>query len=137
MKLLLRLEELAMFLACIGLFYLGNVSWWWYLLLFIGPDISMIGYFAGNSAGAMLYNLFHHKGFAILLVVGGIMLDIASHNNPTWIKNYDWLIYPGIVIFGHSSMDRFFGYGLKYKQGFKYTHLGVIGNKDNPIENEN
>jgi hypothetical protein len=27
----------------------------------------------------------------------------------------------GIVLFGHSSMDRFFGYGLKTDEGFKYT----------------
>ncbi|MEO6611453.1 MAG: DUF4260 family protein [Chitinophagaceae bacterium] len=28
---------------------------------------------------------------------------------------------------GHSSMDRMFGYGLKTNEGFKYTHLGMIG----------
>ncbi|HZJ19645.1 MAG TPA: DUF4260 family protein [Pricia sp.] len=25
-------------------------------------------------------------------------------------------------------MDRIFGYGLKYNKGFKFTHLGEIGN---------
>lgn len=28
---------------------------------------------------------------------------------------------------GHSSIDRIFGYGLKYKEGFGFTHLGKIG----------
>ena len=35
----------------------------------------------------------------------------------------------GIILFGHSSMDRIFGYGLKQFLGFKYTHLGLIGKK--------
>jgi len=35
-----------------------------------------------------------------------------------------------IILFGHSSMDRIFGYGLKTNQGFKFTHLGTIGNKN-------
>lgn len=142
MKLTLRLEELAMFLASIGLLYMADVSWWWYLLLLIGPDVSMIGYLAGNSTGAWLYNLFHHKGFGILLTGIGMILFFQGSfltSNP----NIEWVIFTGIVIFGHSSMDRFFGYGLKYKQGFKYTHLGVIGKSEkrddinNALKNEN
>jgi len=27
-------------------------------------------------------------------------------------------------------MDRFFGYGLKLTEGFKFTHLGMIGQKN-------
>jgi hypothetical protein len=33
----------------------------------------------------------------------------------------------GIVLFGHSSLDRMLGFGLKYKEGFGFTHLGKIG----------
>jgi hypothetical protein len=33
----------------------------------------------------------------------------------------------GIILFAHSSMDRLFGYGLKYFTGFSDTHLGKIG----------
>jgi hypothetical protein len=33
----------------------------------------------------------------------------------------------GVILFSHSSMDRMFGYGLKYTKGFAYTHLGTIG----------
>jgi len=32
-----------------------------------------------------------------------------------------------VVIFGHSSLDRFLGFGLKYFDGFNVTHLGTIG----------
>jgi hypothetical protein len=31
-----------------------------------------------------------------------------------------------VVLFAHSSMDRLFGYVLKYELGFKFTHLVEI-----------
>jgi hypothetical protein len=37
------------------------------------------------------------------------------------------LEYAGMILFGHSSMDRGMGYGLKYVSGFQDTHLGRIG----------
>ncbi|WP_071597053.1 DUF4260 family protein [Niabella aurantiaca] len=40
------------------------------------------------------------------------------------------LIFSGIILFGHASLDRALGYGLKRKEGFKYTHLGIIGKKE-------
>jgi hypothetical protein len=49
MKLLLKLEELAMWIGCIILLYVFKVEWWWYLIVFLGPDISMIGYLVGNK----------------------------------------------------------------------------------------
>jgi len=36
-------------------------------------------------------------------------------------------IMMGIIIVGHSSMDRMLGYGLKYPDAFTHTHLGWIG----------
>ena len=121
MKNLLKLEELALFLVSIYILYYLDVAWWYYLLLFLGPDISMIGYAAGNKVGATLYNLFHHKGIAAILFVAGFILD--QHV----------LMLAGIILFGHASMDRIFGYGLKYDRGFKFTHLGTIDKKS---ENE-
>lgn len=99
--------------------YTLKVDWWYYLLMALAPDISMLGYFGGNKAGAFCYNLFHHKGIAVLLCIAGL-----------FIPNYTALVV-GIVLFGHSSMDRFFGYGLKYEKGFKFTHLGNIGKEIN------
>ena len=40
MKHLLKLEELAQFLACLALLAMNAVPWWAYVLLVIGPDIS-------------------------------------------------------------------------------------------------
>jgi hypothetical protein len=30
-------------------------------------------------------------------------------------------------MFSHAAFDRMLGYGLKYEQGFRHTHLGTIG----------
>ncbi|GAB3412590.1 DUF4260 domain-containing protein [Niabella aquatica] len=115
MKILLKLEETVMVLLSIFLLWNSNASWFWYLLLLLGPDISMVGYMISNKAGAFFYNLFHHKGVAIIVFVSGIYWD------------NELLQQVGIVLFGHSSLDRIFGYGLKYEKGFEFTHLGIIG----------
>lgn len=117
MKNIIKLEEMAMLGLSIYALSLFNVEWWWYLLLLLGPDISMIGYAAGNKFGAAAYNLFHHKGVAVAIFATGLIMP------------HTWLQLTGIVLFGHSSMDRVFGYGLKTAEGFKYTHLGMIGKK--------
>jgi hypothetical protein len=33
----------------------------------------------------------------------------------------------GVILLGHSSLDRVLGYGLKHSDSFQHTHLGVIG----------
>ncbi|HNR18161.1 MAG TPA: DUF4260 family protein, partial [Chitinophagaceae bacterium] len=44
MKNTIRLEEAAMFALSAYALYSFQVEWWWYLILFLGPDISMLGY---------------------------------------------------------------------------------------------
>jgi Domain of unknown function (DUF4260) len=119
MKFVLKLEELAMWITAIILLWALKVDWWWYLLMFIGPDVSMIGYLVNNKAGAISYNFFHHKGIALLLIISGWAFTVLDP--PYTITSI------GLALFGHSSMDRFFGYGLKYENGFMFTHLGEIG----------
>lgn len=64
-----------------------------------------------------MYNVFHHKGLAILLYILGI-----------YLRN-EYLQLAGIMLFGHSSVDRILGNGLKYTDSFNNTHLGKIGNE--------
>ena len=78
----------------------------------------MIGYAVNNKVGAVIYNFFHHKAVALAIMAAGI-----------YLLN-DRLVLAGTILFGHSSMDRFFGYGLKYFEGFKSTHLGKIGERE-------
>ena len=117
MKSIIQLEEVLMFVLGIYLFSLLDYKWYWFLILILTPDIGMLGYLFGNKVGAALYNIFHHKGLAIVLYLIGIYFDMAEMQ----------LI--GIILFSHSAMDRILGYGLKYEKGFKFTHLGEIGKK--------
>jgi hypothetical protein len=117
MKTTLKLEEVTMLFFSVYLFNNLTFNWWWYLILFLLPDISFLGYAVNNKFGAFLYNVFHHKGVAILLYIIGVY----SIN--------EYLQLAGIILFGHSSFDRILGYGLKYTDSFNNTHLGKIGNK--------
>lgn len=117
MKTIIKLEELGLFILGIYLFSLLNYQWWWFLVLILAPDLSMIGYAFGDKIGAYTYNSVHHRGIAVLLYLVGIY---CSNNLVELI---------GIILFAHASMDRIFGYGLKYEKGFKFTHLGEIGKK--------
>ena len=115
MKNLLKLEEFSLFGLALFLFSALNYSWWLYALLFFAPDLSMVGYLANPRVGSWTYNLIHHKGVAVALYILGFLLA-----NPA-------LQFLGTLLLGHSSLDRVFGYGLKYPDAFKHTHLGVIG----------
>lgn len=118
MKGILKIEEVLMFALGVYLFSLLEYEWWWFLVLLLSPDISMLGYLFGNKTGAILYNIFHHKGLALGIYFFGIYLSIPLCQ----------LI--GVILFAHAAMDRVMGYGLKYHKGFKYTHLGEIGRSD-------
>ncbi|MBO0938469.1 DUF4260 domain-containing protein [Fibrella sp. HMF5335] len=122
MKTLIKVEEAAQFVGSIILFAKLPFAWWVYPALLLLPDLSMVGYVVNANIGAVTYNLIHHKALAI--VVGVVGLFLAS--------NY-WLL-AGIVLFGHSSMDRMLGYGLKYTKGFTFTHLGKVGARQKPTQ---
>ncbi len=56
---LVRLEGLAVFALAITLYAWTGGSWVIFLLLFLAPDLSMLGYLAGPRGGAATYNLVH------------------------------------------------------------------------------
>ncbi|HWB91421.1 MAG TPA: DUF4260 domain-containing protein [Puia sp.] len=115
MKLLIKSEEAAMLLLSIYLIGWLPYAWYWWLVWFLAPDLSMLAYLGGNKIGAIGYNLVHHKGVAILVYLAGVF------------TNHPAVQYAGLILFGHSCMDRAMGYGLKYFSGFQDTHLGKIG----------
>ena len=114
MKTLLKLEELFLALLSIFLFRPLDYAWWWFPLLLLAPDAGMIGYVAGPRAGALTYNLLHHKAVAVSAYVLGAMIGSQL------------LQLAGLIILAHSSFDRVLGYGLKYPDSFQHTHLGLI-----------
>jgi hypothetical protein len=125
MKNLLKIEELLLFGLALFLFSGLDYGWGWYALLFLAPDLSMLGYLANPRLGAWTYNLVHHKGVSVALYVLGYLLSVPG------------LMLAATILLGHSSLDRVFGYGLKYPDAFQNTHLGVIGNNKKNHEYEN
>ncbi|MCW3093796.1 MAG: hypothetical protein JWP81_4865 [Ferruginibacter sp.] len=123
MKYILQIEEAAM--TVLGIYFLTiynlHLSTWIWLLLFFSPDISMLGYLINPKAGAISYNVFHHKAIAIAIAAAGYFMHVEV------------LLSTGILLFAHSSFDRMMGYGLKYYSSFNDTHLGKL-KKDKTIE---
>ncbi|MDR9415523.1 MAG: DUF4260 domain-containing protein [Gracilimonas sp.] len=119
LKLLLNLEELAIFIVSVILFgFVTSYSWWIFALLFFLPDISFAAYLINTQVGSWIYNILHHKGMMIALILAGYFVEI------------EWMLAIGIVFLGHAAFDRVFGYGLKFPDDFKHTHLGRIGTQD-------
>lgn len=116
MKNMLKLEELFLFGLALCLFSGLDYGWGTYALLFLAPDLSMLGYLVNPRVGSWTYNLAHHKGLSVALYVSGYLTG-----NPA-------LMFAGTLLLGHSSFDRVLGYGLKYPDAFQHTHLGMIGN---------
>ena len=115
MKNLVRLEELFLVILSFYLFLTLRFAWWWFFVLLLKPDLSMIGYLFNPRVGAILYNVVHHRMTSVLLFLLGGMLPAQ------------WMQAAALILFGHSSLDRVFGYGLKYLDSFQHTHLGMIG----------
>lgn len=123
MKKLITLESIALFLGAYGATLYGGNPWWLYLVWLLAPDLSMIGYAFGPRVGAITYNLAHHQAIAVGVLALGALLHQPQ------------LLFAGWVLLGHSAMDRMFGYGLKYPDAFKHTHLGWIGgNSEAPVK---
>lgn len=115
MKDIIKIEELAKFLFSYFISLYIGFAWWLFPVFLLAPDISMLGYIISKKTGAWIYNCIHHQALAIITGVGGLM--IGSNEG----------IFAGLILFGHSSLDRSLGYGLKYKDDFRHTHLGWIG----------
>jgi uncharacterized protein DUF4260 len=106
-KTLIKLEELTLVLLAFYLFLTLDYAWWWFPLLFFIPDVSMIGYLINSQIGAVTYNFIHHKALAILLYLFGGFTQLPV------------LQLAGLVMLGHSSLDRALGFELQQTKEFK------------------
>jgi len=116
-RILLRLEGLALFASMVLIYALWGGSWWIFVLLLLLPDISLAAYLAGPGTGAIIYNAAHSTLLPAALAALGLALGQPLMVSLATI----WL--------AHIGMDRAVGYGLKYEAGFGFTHLGRIGTK--------
>jgi hypothetical protein len=122
MDISIKIEEAA--ITAISIYFLSQhnlgISVWLWILLFFSPDISMLGYLISTKFGAFTYNLFHHRAVALAVLLIG------------FINHSEIFIASGFLLLGHAAFDRMLGYGLKFSDNFKHTHLGFMG-KENGI----
>ena len=114
---LLRLEGLAAAALSALLFARTGASWWLFALLWLAPDLSILGYLAGPRWGARMYNAIHSYSAPAALALCALLLRTPAPLPFALI----WL--------NHIGVDRLLGYGLKYPHGFAWTHLGILGAK--------
>ncbi|AHG22307.1 hypothetical protein Z042_23920 [Chania multitudinisentens RB-25] len=117
MRITLQLESLLVLILCVVIYHIKHYSWGTFAICFLLPDISLLGYAFGRQAGALSYNIAHsYSGPALL-----IMLFALSQQQL-------WLLV-ALIWCAHISFDRLLGYGLKYTEGFSFTHLGRLNSK--------
>ncbi|MGI8822871.1 MAG: DUF4260 domain-containing protein [Acidimicrobiia bacterium] len=110
-----RVEGAALLVFAVVVFALSDLSWRWFALLLLIPDLCMLGYLANDATGAAVYNVGHTMVWPMGLLAWGLAADQR------------WPIGIGAIWLAHIGMDRALGYGLKLADGFKHTHLGWIG----------
>jgi hypothetical protein len=110
-RLLLRLEGLAALVAALVVYFHADFGWILLVVLFLAPDLSILGYLAGPRIGAPTYDVVHTYVLPLALATLGVAADA------------DLAIQLALVWIAHIAMDRALGYGLKYPTAFKDTHL--------------
>lgn len=116
-RLFLQFEGAALLGASLFLFNSTHQNWWWVPALLFVPDIFMVGYAKSSRLGALMYNI----GHTYLLPASLALYGLHSHR--------PFVIGIGLIWLAHIGMDRVLGYGLKYDDNFKHTHLGDLGGK--------
>jgi hypothetical protein len=96
----------------------SGASWWLFAALWLAPDLSMLGYLAGPCQGARIYNAIHSYVAPGALALVALLLPGPRAALPI-----------ALIWANHIGVDRLLGYGLKYGNGFGFTHLGPVGKK--------
>ena len=112
--LLLRIEEAALLIITVALYHCLHFSWLLFAVLFLAPDLFMLGYLAGPRIGSACYNLGHWLALPLALLALGLL---AAHPLATAVA---------LIWLAHIFFDRLLGYGFKYPTAFKDTHLQRI-----------
>ena len=109
--LLLRVEEAGLLTGAVLLYAHFHFSWLLFAVLFLAPDLFMLGYLLNARVGSVLYNLGHTLVVPLLLFLVG------------YVRQLPLLLAIALIWAGHIALDRLLGYGLKYPTQFKDTHL--------------
>ena len=114
-KMILRLEGGAVLAASVAGYAALGGGWGMFALLFLAPDLSMLGYLGGPRLGAAAYNFGHSYLSPAILAACGVGLTQPQ------------LLPLALIWCAHIGFDRLLGYGLKYADAFGHTHLGLTG----------
>jgi hypothetical protein len=108
---LLRIE--GGFVLVLGLLYYQEIhaNWILYVVLFLVPDLAMLGYLRGVRIGTISYNLVH------TLIGPFLLAAYAIPGRSTWSLAF------ALIWASHIGFDRMLGFGLKYPTRFNDTHL--------------
>jgi hypothetical protein len=115
----LRIEGAAQFALAVWSYHQFGGNWIGFVVLFLVPDLSWLGYLGGSRTGAVVYNLAHNN----LLPLALAMLGFVDADPLAIALALIWL--------AHIGADRLLGFGLKYPTGFKDTHLGTLAGSEN------
>ncbi|MEI6106958.1 MAG: DUF4260 domain-containing protein [Opitutae bacterium] len=121
----LRLEGFAALVIAVLLYWHFHLNWFWFAVLFLAPDLSMLGYLAGPRIGAAAYNLGHNYLAVGIVLAAGLIASITGAPRLA-------LLGIGLIWCAHIGFDRALGYGLKSAESFRITHLGKIGRDHDP-----
>ncbi len=108
---LLALEGVAIFALTLYLYRSAHFSWALFAILFLSPDLFMLGYLVDPRWGAASYNLVHTYTGPVMFLLLSFALP-APHLAPF-----------GLIWMAHLGFDRMLGFGLKYPTFFQDTHL--------------
>lgn len=114
---LLRMEGAVLALVAVALFAHTGTKWWLFALLFLAPDLGLLGYLAGARSGAASYNLTHALVLPVLVGAWG------------WWIGSSTSVAVALIWVAHIGVDRMVGYGLKYETDFRDTHLQRVGDR--------
>lgn len=112
-KNILRIENFLIFFTGLALFHNFSDNWLLFVLVFLIPDVSMVGYLVNKKLGAITYNLIHNYALCLFLIFFGLVFQELN------------LMIAASVLLSHVGIDRVFGFGLKYEE-FKKTHIQKI-----------
>lgn len=112
-NLLLRGEGALVLAAATYAYSQQGFGWLMFALLFLVPDIFMVGFLSGNKLGAIIYNIGHTYLVPAAVLVAG------------WSLALPILVAIATIWIGHIGFDRILGFGLKYQTGFTFSHLAA------------
>jgi hypothetical protein len=107
---LLRLEGLALFAVAASVYAALGGTLGFFAACFLVPDLALAAYLAGPRIGSIAYNATHS-----LLGPAAVALGFL-----VWGPSALWV---ALVWAAHIGIDRAIGFGLKYRTGFRHTHL--------------